>query len=82
MESGLEKLHIQASPPRRRNRSEDSADAALTSLEAALTRVDDSDRESQLIVPTWRDVDSGTEGHGGRRVRARNAIQGAQCVIA
>ena len=58
-------------PPRRRNRSEDSADAVLTSLEAALTRIDDSDHESQPIVPTWRDIDSGTEGHGGRSVRAR-----------
>ena len=50
---------------------EDSADAVLTSLEAALTRIDGSDDESQLIVPTWRDIDSGTEGHGGRSVRAR-----------
>ena len=57
-------------PPRRRNRSEESDDAVLTSLEAALTRIDDSDDESQFIVPTWRD-DSGTEGHGGRSVRAR-----------
>ena len=63
----LEKRHSQV----RRNRSEDSADAVLTSLEAALTRIDDSDDESQLIVPTWRDLDSGTEGHGGRSVRAR-----------
>ena len=60
-------------PPRRRNRSEDSADAVLTSLEAALTRIDDSDDESQFIVPTWRDVDIGTEGHGGRSVGARIA---------
>ena len=58
-------------PPKRRNRSEDSTDAVWTSLEAALTRIDDSDDESQFIVPTWRDVDSGTEGHGGRSVRAR-----------
>ena len=57
-------------PPRRRNRSEDSADVVLTSLEAALTRLDDSDDE-QPIVPTWRDIDSGTEGHGGRSVRVR-----------
>ena len=49
---------------------EDSADAVLTSLEAALTRIDNSDDESQFIVPTWRDVDIGTEGHGGRSVRA------------
>ena len=68
MESGWGKLH-----PRRRNRSEDSADAVLTSLEAALTRIDDSDDESQFIVPTWRDVDTGTEGHGGQSVRARIA---------
>ena len=43
----------------------------LTSLEAAFTRIDDSDDESQVTVPTWRDIDSGTEGHGGRSVRAR-----------
>ena len=42
----------------------------LTGLEAALTRMDDSDDESQLTVPTWRDG-SGTEGHGHRSVRAR-----------
>ena len=42
----------------------------LTCLEAALTGIDDSDDESQLTVPTWRD-DSGTEGHGDRSVRAR-----------
>ena len=58
-------------PPRRRNRSEDSAEAVLTSLEEALTRIDDSDDESHPVVLTWRDIDSGTEGHGGRRVRAR-----------
>ena len=58
-------------PPRRRNRSEDSADAVLTSLEAALTRIDDSDDEAQLIAPTRRDVDIGREGHGDRSVRAR-----------
>ena len=50
-------------PSRRRNRSKDSADAGI----------DNSDDESQFIVPTWRDVDTGTEGHGGRSVRARIA---------
>ena len=50
---------------------QDFADAVLTSLEITLTRIDDSDDESQLIVPTWRDVDSGTGGLGSRSVRAR-----------
>ena len=70
VESGLEKLHIQARPGGATDRRI-SADAVLTSLEAALTRIDDSNDESQPIVPTWRDIDSGTEGHGGRSVRAR-----------
>ena len=38
--------------PRRRNRSEDSADAMWTRLEAALTHIDDADDESQPSVPT------------------------------
>ena len=42
----------------------------LTSLEAA-TRIGDSDDDSQLIVLTWRDVDSDTEGHESRSVRVR-----------
>ena len=48
------------------------------------TRIDDSDDDSQLIVLTWRDVDSDTEGHESRSVGARMGtasicVLGAQC---
>ena len=43
----------------------------LTGLEVALTRIDDSDDESQPIVPTSRDAESAAERQGRRCVRAR-----------
>ena len=55
------------------NTSRAAQEAHPIRLEAALTRIDDSDDESQFIVPTWRDVDIGTEGHGDRSSRARIA---------